>query len=602
MSDAENELIETLKNIQDGHAALQFASEQHQFYMENDIIDLTAIPPPVTPDADAAIKGFPLPTGVLCDSNRVVADLDHLCDTLSDMQVTVNPPPPITSEYQSALEMLPTNIDDFIASLALPPPPPQAPPRTPYATRKRRPDGTLPHMADEEEDIYASLIIPPPPSTSMSIEQDDVIAKFWQATDDVKKMCVPEPPPPPMNPPPITVNGNLQSQLHISTTVIENNRPEMAGNTRDSSPRTGLHIREVHSSSSGDSGYDSIMSTGEWPPVSGSSDHNGVSNCSFKFTQLPTVDEGSYDCEARTPNGEAPESPRDVPPSPSGKPPRPPKPPLPPGSPSIIERRKQIANRKASGLPIGPKSQGKHNHLPKSSVTIEELTSHALDQNGYDSFEMYAQNVELPDDHASNKHVHVVESNGIVMTRSENECQQIVRNDLDELFIQSQRDIDILLARLEEAHETKLNNYASNYNQVIDQEKFVAARDALVDEARHFVTASKLFVKCATESAPQVLDHLIECVALLERMYNIGELIVVSLVESQAQVTCLVDRLKEVAATYAYTVDTVHKLTDPNSSDASDPSSSPYMGLLMSHATSLATALSALMRTLRAIS
>jgi len=173
-------------------------------------------------------------------------------------------------------------------------------------------------------------------------------------------------------------------------------------------------------------------------------------------------------------------------------------------------------------------------------------------------------------------------------------ASDLARNQTDELFIQSQRDIDILLARLEDVHESRLSS--SQAFKCRDNENFIAAKEALVTESRHFVTASKLFVKCATEASPQLLEYLLECVALLERMYSIGEIVLIHM-ESQAQITCLVDRLKEVAATYAYTVDTVHKLSDTVCS----PSTSPYMGLLMNHATSLATSLSALMRTLRAM-
>lgn len=167
---------------------------------------------------------------------------------------------------------------------------------------------------------------------------------------------------------------------------------------------------------------------------------------------------------------------------------------------------------------------------------------------------------------------------------------------IEDIFVQSQRDIDTLLVRLEEVHETRLAQ--QGYNRC-DIDKYNNAKESLVIESRCFVTASKLFVKWATEASAMMFEYLLECVALLERMFIIGEELMNHL-ESQAHITCLVDRLKEVAATYGYTVDTVQRLTDGIKS-SEEASLSPYMGLLMNHATSLATSLSALMRTLRAL-
>ena len=227
------------------------------------------------------------------------------------------------------------------------------------------------------------------------------------------------------------------------------------------------------------------------------------------------------------------------------------KPPIPPCSPSIQEKRRQL----------GLKSS--HSSLKKR---------HHHHHNGYHT---------LPHNVMSEPLV-----NGFGATEA-------VRSTTNEIFSQSQHDIDVLLARLEEVHNHRLT---SSQTFECSEEDFLCAKEALVTESRHFVTASKLFVKCATEASPQLLEYLLECVTLLERMYAVGEIVLLKM-DSQAQITCLVDRLKEVAATYAYTVDTVHKLHD----NVCSPSTSPYMALLMNHATSLATSLSALMRTLRAM-
>ena len=198
--------------------------------------------------------------------------------------------------------------------------------------------------------------------------------------------------------------------------------------------------------------------------------------------------------------------------------------------------------------------------------------------------------------------------------------------EMEEIFAQSQYDIDTLLARLEDVHEGRLSSSQQKLKPILDTHgrpnnkdgSPSSAKETLMVESRHFVTASKFFVKCATEGSFQLIDYLTECVTLLERMFHASETVIYEM-GSQAQITCLVDRLKEVAATYAYTVDTVRRLVaytptapstpgeDQSENDKEEEENgvshhskaNPYMDLLMNHATSLATCLSALMRTLR---
>ena len=51
-----------------------------------------------------------------------------------------------------------------------------------------------------------------------------------------------------------------------------------------------------------------------------------------------------------------------------------------------------------------------------------------------------------------------------------------------------------------------------------DDDKFVRSRDLLTTEARQFVTASKLFVKSATESEGQLVECLNHCVHMISRI------------------------------------------------------------------------------------
>ena len=51
-----------------------------------------------------------------------------------------------------------------------------------------------------------------------------------------------------------------------------------------------------------------------------------------------------------------------------------------------------------------------------------------------------------------------------------------------------------------------------------DETKFARSRELLTTEARQFVTASKLFVKSATESETQLIECLNHCVHMLDKI------------------------------------------------------------------------------------
>ncbi|CAG2172578.1 unnamed protein product, partial [Oppiella nova] len=229
LSRAEQDLMDSLQQLKsEAEFKLKFSND---ICLDSEMIDLTALPPPDTPDGlevEFMGSGIGFPTTddpptpykedidftdfATDDSARVVAELDDLCDTLSEMQSTASDRNSNTSQH---LQYMPQDIDDFIESMTVRPPP-----------------MVNDHMSNDEQ-YLSSFIIPPPPSASPSMTraQDDVIAKFWRVTDDIRKMC-----------------------------------------SNDISPR--LFKREVHSSSSGESGYDSAFtsasfpsSTTDWPSV-----------------------------------------------------------------------------------------------------------------------------------------------------------------------------------------------------------------------------------------------------------------------------------------------------------------------------------------------
>jgi hypothetical protein len=318
------------------------------------------------------------------------------------------------------------------------------------------------------------------------------------------------------------------------------------------------------------------------------------------------------------------------------------KPPIPPASQSIIERRKQLLARKTSqtkGKNIAvsgsclqensvdededgddedstserviPHDDNQHHHPTSSASSTSSCTSSSSDSSGLFNFNI----------------------TNLMLTKSfgADAGKKRQSQDLSSLFIQVVAKIDQMITHMEEVHECRIiraddhnclsekssQMYPLN-NAPMDEQQLNQARDCLVLESRAFVTSSKLFVKSSTEGLDSLdmIDHLVDCLSLLEKMYKVSNIILFNC-ESQVQSTCLVDRLKEVAATFALTIETVRRLflirqqpnsilhsipENPASLKQQESQSGVLMGQLMSHATSLATSLSALMRTLRAFS
>lgn len=143
-------------------------------------------------------------------------------------------------------------------------------------------------------------------------------------------------------------------------------------------------------------------------------------------------------------------------------------------------------------------------------------------------------------------------------------------------------------------HLKNLKQYINHQSDAeIDIDKFVTAKDALIAEARQFVTASKLFVKSAMESSDGLIENMMSCVTLMDRIFTVSGL-VLSHMSSTVQMGALVERLKGVALAYSQTVLATQQAMGKGIAN-------PQMGTLMHQATSLATALTSLMRTLRSL-
>jgi len=121
--------------------------------------------------------------------------------------------------------------------------------------------------------------------------------------------------------------------------------------------------------------------------------------------------------------------------------------------------------------------------------------------------------------------------------------------------------------------------------------KFSRSKELLTTESRQFVTASKLFVKSATESEGQLMECLNHCVHMIDRIGNITHDVAVS-TTTPGQTQSLISKVQDVAETY---LQTLQAASQAIGKDMNDPS----MNVLMTRATSLAGVLTTLMRSLR---
>lgn len=690
LSDAENELIESLRRF--GDEEVYYCNVPLNMVncltYDQEIIDLTALPPPgeedgqeeIVPEAKVTqeedIDDQPtylnLASLRLTDymtnepnSTNIYEECEYSNILLPTVTTTNNSTAKVQSNYgnhsvplvnsQRHLQEIVSddsgnlaNIDDFIASLSVPPPP-----LNPVFTHEVEPSTCA---SQDVTDDLESLIVPPPPDDSYPGQQEDVIAKFWKLTDDVKKIYSS----------PFNGGGELVQSINKSSAT-------------QISPKSGP--REVHSSSSGDSGYESILVLNSAPSST------FVANCKPESSNRPTCptpstqrthqlnrshistiesknespsnvnDPGHSFGHVKHPHQQLQQQQQQPlriesqvthtfpvvqsnttleqmnqlhfssskemmqlrqEPVGSKVPPPPPvrsKPPIPPTSPSIQERRKQLAlakaqtKAKAGIIPVVKESSMEGTDHPEQLFITKSAVDQAIHPSG--PISQYS-NILCKGEVGP---VTLVQEQ---MDGSSSECSHqgfhpnpypnFIRKqpNVADFFAQVQKNIRKLVSRVELLHENRLRCDPCD-STPCDESKLNQSKNLLIMESRVFVTASKLFVKLATEGSNQVLKHLLECYSLLDRMFKIAEVIVIN-TESQAQVTCLVDRLKEVASDFSRTIETVVSLVKFSTDGSTSMESLATQNRkttslsLMNHATCLATSLSALMRTLTAFS
>ncbi|GAB6029665.1 hypothetical protein CHUAL_005397 [Chamberlinius hualienensis] len=139
-------------------------------------------------------------------------------------------------------------------------------------------------------------------------------------------------------------------------------------------------------------------------------------------------------------------------------------------------------------------------------------------------------------------------------------------------------------------------------NVIQGETKVLQVKGDLINCSKQFVTASKMFVKGATESEDRLVECLINCLQLLDEMFvNTEKLAVITSSSCTSsnntslniEMHDLVLKIKDVAITFLHTLQAASEAVGGKNIN------SPNVNVLMQQATTLASVLTALMRTLR---
>jgi hypothetical protein len=147
-----------------------------------------------------------------------------------------------------------------------------------------------------------------------------------------------------------------------------------------------------------------------------------------------------------------------------------------------------------------------------------------------------------------------------------------------------------LLERLDQVVAQCSRAQAAGGGAQMDETRFQAAKDALTNEARQLVTASKLLVKCAMDAATrqELPSNLTSCLQLLHRLTELATDMTVH-TTSPLQTRNLVLKVRDVASVFRETLSAALDL------DVQE-------GILLQRADGLASVLATLLRSLRVFS
>lgn len=631
LGSGDKELLELLKQLQ-SNPDIQLPFAEGTLYLDPDIIDLTMIPPPMTPDADLCdaprmpdvppipfLDGGPtLPKGTAgggtdagdagCDGNedavdsaRVVAELDSLCNALTELRSSGD-----EARYRALFQQLGSHdLDAFIASATVPPPP------LPSANDCR---ASADGGDDVPDDISSYIIPPPPPSCNRSTEvQNQVLARFQRASEDIRRIMTAEEPaerfaavePPPLEA--LKVCDALTNGGYGGLLVTDPDGPEPTpaerpdvGDRERTCERLGANRSTYGNGQILEANDEREYENAEKPRVPPRLKKGGTpSERGAKRDRTGSCDgvEPLAVCPHRVARsrswtnlqGLVPASPSQVRRNAAGKPP------IPLCSPFMQEARKlQLARtfqagstfssddppprafvRGPSGSPqlVRKKTPSRTASLGRASGSraLNGFAPVRLRPSGPGTYPHDAdpRNGGRPCDEAAPfREVPEAGTNAV----SDRALGRGVATESP--YVRAQQEVYAMVVRLDDVSRTPPLPGAS------------PSKEALLVESRQFVTASKLFVKSATEGSDKVLDHLVTCVALLDRMFAAGEVSVAG-----GTRPALSQQLKAVALAYARTVGTAARTAGDEAAMAS----------LMEQATELASTLTVLMRTLRSV-
>lgn len=623
----DRDLLELLKQLQ-SNPDIQLPFDEGTLYLDPDIIDLTMIPPPMTPDADAmgdvpgtldvppmpfsdrglqghaALTNCTLPATDTdqVDSARVVAELDDLCDALTEMRASGNELGCDAIFQQLGCQ----DLESFIASVTVPPPPTLS-------------DDMPPMLLPDGDDDIASYIIPPPPP-SCDEEQNEVLARFERASEDMRRIIggastaanSPAVEPPafeslkvlsygsllePATPPNPTVRERRGSDDSHTYENCELSRGPQETHSAPQSLQNGLHeyedvafgkprvpprLRRV----AGGGGSFDLAAAGTAPKRdrTGSCDNIQVSGSSLAQRQVARSHSWT--------NLQGPTSPGLNRKGTTGKPPLPPglsllqdqpKQPLPgvldqggfarSGSASPHSSSSPLATRRAGSLRAGSVGRAGGRHLSssshgryhqRSSSLHSESSSAACLLNGINGCTCSPLGSGSP-------------PAACPRCQAAGDAGSSRQPAADSAFTRAQEEVCGMVLRLENALKA-----GDARGDVATSASDRHAREALLAKSRQFVTASKVFVRSASENSEQVTAQLAACMSLLDSMCAAAE----QLALSGPAWASLVEQVKAVAVAYARATGAVDGAT---------------VGSLMHQATDLASTLTALMRTLRSL-
>ncbi|KAF0310745.1 FERM and PDZ domain-containing protein 4 [Amphibalanus amphitrite] len=511
---SEDQLKEVLQST-DG--ASEAGLQTGAIYADPDIIDLTMIPPPMTPDEDGPPRIPPelsTPPTPFADRETLEAELQALERDLGDLDrvgemvraAALHSPEDSPS---SGFSSQPTgsDIDSLIANLTLPPPPSdsqQAAPRV-------RQDGSP--VVELTRDQIASFIIPPPPAgvagqTSQS-EEGHYDANPVAGSEELR---VTNGPPPPRRPP---VAGrprvgakiaSLQHQLRaaqangtsqVTEAFASDQKLERALEENARVFRTLERRREKPGGAGGP----------PQPPPRPVLRHGPGSQLPPLPPKPPVVTRsGQQEVDradgGRVPSGAAvPRAAADRYPPPrsglsAGRPRR-----RRPTVPRAAENRRQPPppDRSPRRLPLPPPPRPAAAEPPPPPPEPPlETSSPRLPPRGRPADSSF----------------------------EEDSLETSVEGDEEDrtVFFQACDRLGVMSHRLDEIASACALAHQAGGPEGMNEAKFQLARDELTNEARQFVTASKLFVKGATESADRLVDCLHACMGLMERATAVTQL------------------------------------------------------------------------------